>query len=305
MTSTSTNLVFTSEVDMQSMRLLFGCLMLIAISFAATVRAADKAPPFYAMDTSFNRSGLPLDQQFDLVSKLGYSGVAWHEQAPEALGPVLKALDEHDLKMITIYCPLKLTPDGSVTASGVFSEMVKALKGRDTIIWIHFSGKGPAIDSLTADSVVIQNLRKIADEVAKQGLRVAIYPHFWEWTQQFADAVKVAQVVDRDNFGVTFNLCHTLAGGDEAKIPSLLELGRDKLMTVTVCGADAGITGGKWKQLIQPLGEGSYDVGIVTRKLREIGYTGSIGFQGYGIKLPAHDLLTRTMNGWRALHATP
>ena len=51
--------------------------------------------------------------------------------------------------------------------------------------------------------------------------------------------------------------------------------------------------------------EGSYDVGIVTRKLREIGYTGSIGFQGYGIKLPAHDLLTRTMNGWRALHATP
>ncbi|QNN22421.1 sugar phosphate isomerase/epimerase [Planctomycetales bacterium ZRK34] len=287
------------------MRLLFGCLMIIAISFAATVRAADKVPPFYAMDTSFNRSGLPLDQQFDLVAKLGYSGVAWHEQAPESLGPVLKALDEHDLKMIAIYCPLKLTPDGSVTASGVFSEMVKALKGRDTIIWIHFSGKGPAIDSLTADSVVIQNLRKIADEVGKQGLRVAIYPHFWEWTQQFADAVKVARVVDRDNFGVTFNLCHTLAGGDEAKIPSLLELGRDKLMTVTICGADTGITGGKWNQLIQPLGEGSYDVGIVTRKLREIGYTGSVGFQGYGIKMPARDLLTRTMNGWRALHASP
>lgn len=285
---------------MQPMRYL--ACFIIALSFTATVRAADKAPPFYAMDTSFNRPPLSIDQQLDLVAELGYSGVAWHEQAPETLAPVLESLDKHHLKMVALYCPLKLTPDGQLTTSGVYPEMIKTLKGRDTILWIHFSGKGPVIDTLTGDSPVIRNLRDLADEANALGLRIAIYPHFWEWTQQFADAVKVAQVVDRPNFGVTFNLCHVLASGDEAKIPSLLELGRDKLMTVTICGADAGIAGGKWDKLIQPLGEGSYDVNIVLGKLREIGYAGSIGFQGYAIKLPARDLLTRTMNAWRNYH---
>jgi sugar phosphate isomerase/epimerase len=286
---------------MQSTRLL-SWIVIIAMSLTTALRAADEAPPLYAMDTSFNRPPLTLDQQLDLVAELGYSGVAWHEQAPKALRPVLDALDHRKLKMIAIYCPLKFTPERRLTTSPIFDDMVKALKGRDTIIWIHFGGKGPAIESLSADSPVIADLRRLADQVGAQGLRVAIYPHFREWTQRFADAVKVAEVVDRANFGVTFNLCHALADGAEAEIPSLLQRGREKLMTVTICGADSGVTGGKWDKLIQPLGEGSYDVGIVIRKLRELGYTGSVGFQGYAIKLPPRDLLTRTMNAWKKYH---
>jgi len=37
--------------------------------------------------------------------------------------------------------------------------------------------------------------------------------------------------------------------------------------------------------------------------LKELGYAGPIGFQGYGIKGDAHDNLKRTMEAWRRLSA--
>jgi len=56
----------------------------IAGLLLSTVAATAAVPnAFYAMDTSFVRPGLTLDQQLDLVKQLGYAGIAWHEQAPK------------------------------------------------------------------------------------------------------------------------------------------------------------------------------------------------------------------------------
>ena len=72
---------------------------------------------------------------------------------------------------------------------------------------------------------------------------MAIYPHIGDWTERFEDALRVARLVDRQNFGVTFNLCHTLAAGDEETIPALLEKAGSSLLAVTINGADAGVKG--------------------------------------------------------------
>ena len=141
--------------------------------------------PFYAMDTSFNRPGLTTPQQLDLVKELGYAGITWTEQAPE---------------------------------------QVKAtLAGQGTIIGLHIDGQGPAIDKLTGQEPLIAKLRGLADEAKKHGLRVAVYPHFGMWAARFGDAVRLARLIDPPQFGVTFNLCHCLAAGDQRLIPELLE----------------------------------------------------------------------------------
>jgi hypothetical protein len=62
---------------------------------------------------------------------------------------------------------------------------------------------------------------------------------------------------------------------------------------------------GNWKRLIQTLDKGTYDVGIVLRKVREIGFTGPIGFQGYAIPGDARSILAPTMKAWRRLSASP
>jgi sugar phosphate isomerase/epimerase len=180
-------------------------------------------------------------------------------------------------------------------------KLMSLLKGHGAIIWLHIGGKGPEFAKLTAEDSLVASLRSAADMAKQNDLRMAIYPHFGEWTAHFADATQLAKVVDHDRFGVTFNLCHALAVGDEAKIPALLDNARERLFTVTICGADAGVTGGQWGRLIQTLDKGTFDNAALLHKLHQIGFAGPIGFQGFGINADARAILTPTMEAWKKL----
>src|SRR5262249_55080832 len=145
------------------------------------------------------------------------------------------------LKMVAIYCQARVTPDGQLTHSADLSKLMEALKGRGTIVWLHIGGKGPAFESLTDKEPLVKTLRELSEVARTNELRIAVYPHVGEWTARFGDATKLAKVVNHKSFGVTFNLCHCLAMGDEDKIPALLEDARKVLFTVTINGADAGV----------------------------------------------------------------
>jgi sugar phosphate isomerase/epimerase len=56
-----------------------------------------------------------------------------------------------------------------------------------------------------------------------------------------------------------------------------------------------------WDRLIQPLGSGSYDVAAFMEKVWAAGYTGPVGFQGFGIKRDSREVLAETMAAWRKI----
>jgi sugar phosphate isomerase/epimerase len=259
--------------------------------------------PFYAMDTAFRRGGLTTEQQLDLVKELGYAGIAWTEAAPEQARSTAEQAEKRGLKMVTIYCSASVTPEGDLTHSPQLPQLMQALKGHGTIIWLHIGGRGPAFDALTGQAPLVKQLRALSDTAAANDLRIAVYPHVGEWTARFGDATKLAQVVAHPRFGVTFNLCHCLAMGDEERIPALLEAAQPVLFTVSINGADAGVKGAEWGRLIQTLDKGTFDVGLVLRKLKGLGFTGPIGFQGYGISGDARSVLVPTISAWRKLSA--
>jgi sugar phosphate isomerase/epimerase len=275
--------------------------LVIAFLAAAVASAAERTWPFHAMDTSFQRPGLSQDQQFDLVKELGYAGIAWHEEAPAKAVASARAMEQRGLKMVAIYCAAKVTPDGQLTHSPQLKELITALKPHGPIVWLHIGGKGPAFDALKAETPLVKTLRELSDHAAANGLKIAVYPHIGEWTARFADSIALADAVNHRSFGVTFNLCHALAVGEEAQVHGLLEKAKDKLFIVTLNGADAGVTGGKWDRLIQPLDKGTYDNRALLAKLRSIGFTGPVAFQGYGIKSDARAILEPTMAAWRRL----
>ncbi|MFP4056787.1 MAG: sugar phosphate isomerase/epimerase family protein [Candidatus Brocadiia bacterium] len=277
--------------------------LLAALAAARTGHAAALPNPFYAMDTAFRRPGLSQAQQFQLVKELGYDGIGWHQEPPERARANAEAMARLGLKMFAIYCPAKVTPAGELTHSPQLEALMAALEGHGTIIWLHIGGKGPDFESLTGREPLVSTLRKLSETAAAKGLSIAIYPHVGEWTARFADAITLAQTVDHPQFGVCFNLCHALAMGEEKAIPDLLERAKPVLLTATICGVDAGVSGPKWGRLIQTLDKGTYDVGIVLGKLRAIGFTGPIGFQGYGIKGDARSILEPTVEAWRRLSA--
>jgi sugar phosphate isomerase/epimerase len=128
---------------------------------------------------------------------------------------------------------------------------------------------------------------------------VALYPHTGFWVERVEDSIRVAKKVDRKNVGVTFNLCHWLMVDDQKNVEPLIKAAMPYLFVVTINGADSGSK--DWKGLIQTLDRGSFDAGKFLKTLADCGYTGPIGFQGYGIGGDAYDNLKRTMDAWRKL----
>jgi sugar phosphate isomerase/epimerase len=272
------------------------------ISFAAVllvitgVRAADApASPFFAQDTA-----LQSTEKLDLVKQLGYAGVSWKPAAPEVIEKLVKDLRERDLKLFAIYANATLTKTELKLPPNLEADL-PALKGTGAAIWLPIGSKDFAASSADGDTVAVPALIALADLAAKYDLHVAIYPHKGTWTERIQDAIRLAEKVKRPNLGVTFNLCHCLMVGDEAKIPQLLEQAHPHLFLVTINGADANAAGTTWQRLIQPLDQGTYDVRIVLKKLKELKYSGPIGLQGYGVKLPPEENLKRSMAAWKTM----
>lgn len=287
------------------------CVGLLLAAAADPVSADGLSNPFYAMDTAFappyRRGESTLGEQLDLVKELGFAGVAWTEKSPEALKSDLAEIERRGLKMFAIYCAAKLSPEGQLTHSPHLPAIMELLKGHCEIVWLHIGGSGPAFDALTGDAPLVVKLRELADGAGANGLKIAVYPHLGEWTARFGDAVRLATIVNHPNFGVSFNLCHCLAAGEESQIPNLLNEARQVLVTATINGADSGIQAPSpdlWKHLIQPLGQGTFDVRIVLNNLRENKFSGPIGFQAYGIPGTPREILTPTIEAWRKLSAT-
>jgi sugar phosphate isomerase/epimerase len=277
-------------------------LLFIGAWPAATLMAASTANPFFAMDTI--AKGRP-ETVVPLLQELGYDGLGG--AAGDAA--MAEALEKAGLRFFNGYLTLQFHAERSALDEKLRGQL-DAMRGHHTALWLAVAKINEANKPLTAgtaagDEIAAQRLTEIADYAAARGVKVALYPHTGHWFEHFESALAMANRVPHPAVGVTFNLCHWLKveGSDRDPAP-LLKAAKEKLMFVTINGADAGDTKTMaWNRLILPLGEGTYDVAAFLRKLRAAGYSGPIGFQGYGIKAPPRDVLAQTMAAWRSMQA--
>jgi sugar phosphate isomerase/epimerase len=273
-------------------------VVLACVLFASAVRGGALPNPFFAMDTGLrdDPSRTPA-QQARLLKDLGYAGVGW---SPAKIPEMLAACDAEGLKMFNVYIGVETGPTNHVAPEHIL-RVIEQLKGRDTALWLYVQSKAyaaPSDEAGDADAVIL--LRDIAGRAQQAGLKVSLYPHTRFWMERVQDAVRLARKVDRPNLGVTFNLCHCIKVGDATRVGDLLEQAKPYLTFVTVNGADHE---GDWGRLIQPLGQGAFDVGAVLMKLKALGYTDAVGLQHYGIKGDARDKLGQSMGAWRDLQS--
>jgi sugar phosphate isomerase/epimerase len=120
------------------------------------------------------------------------------------------------------------------------------------------------------------------------------------WVHRVDDALRLVKKVDRKNVGLCFNLCHALSDGAEDRIPAIIEEIAPYLFVTTINGADSH-PARHGSGAIQPLGKGSYDVRIVLRKLKAVGFQGPIGLQCFGMKGDPKTVLTGSIGAWRKL----
>ncbi|MDT8301963.1 MAG: family 16 glycoside hydrolase [Sedimentisphaerales bacterium] len=254
--------------------------------------------PFFAMDTATkDDKHKTAKEQVEMVRELGYAGIGG--RADKELGEMLEELDKNDLRMFAVYLGANIDADQK-SYGPELKEAIELLKGSNSILWLFVQSKKLKPSQPEGDAHAVKVIQEISDMAADAGLRVALYPHAGFWLEKVEDAIRVAKKVDRKNVGITFNLCHWLRTEDEKNMRSLIISAMPHLFVVSINGADSG--GKDWKQLIHTLDRGTFNTGRFLRTLKRAGYTGPIGFQGYGIGGDAYDNLRRTMDAWHKLN---
>ena len=152
------------------------------------------------------------------------------------------------------------------------------------------------------DQRAIEILRELSAKIKDYGVSIAIYPHAGFWVETVEHAVRLVKQVDRENVGLTFNLCHWLkVSGPDNMVP-LMKEALPHLFSASINGADSGDTKNmNWQQLIQPLGAGTYDTYQFVKALKNLGFQGPIGLQCYNIKDKPEVHLKQSMQAWKIL----
>lgn len=257
------------------------------------------ANPFFAMDTATkDAKHQTAKEQVDMLKELEYEGIGTGYEGCAKLAEMLGELDKSGLRLFSIYLGVNLDPDQQ-KYDPTLKDAMKILSGRNTILWVFVQSRAHKPSTPEGDARAVEIIREIADMAAEAGVRVALYPHYGFWLERVEDAVRVAEKANRKNVGVTFNLCHWLRVDDENNLKPLLKLAMPRLFVVTINGADSG--GKDWKQLIQTLDRGSFDLPGFLITLKSCGYTGPVGFQGYGIGGDAYENLKRSVDAWHRI----
>ncbi len=252
--------------------------------------AAPAPPPFFAMDTGTKDAAYQTpESQAAMLAELGYAGIGF--TGTEGLPEMLAALDAHGLKLFTVYLTLDIDAAGP---NPEIAQAIAALQGRDAILWLTVVSQVFAPSAPEGDAQAVALLQPAADQAAQAGLRIALYPHVDTWLETVGDAVRVAAAAAKDNVGVTFNLYHWLREGNPDALRPAVEQALPKLFAVTINGSNQ-------EGSIETLNQGDFDVLGMLRTLREVGYAGPVGLQGYGIGGEARANLARSMMAWRGL----
>ena len=257
--------------------------------------------PFFAMDTG-TPNGFSA-AKISMLADVGYTGVdfsalSFFGRSVDQLPEVLAAVDERRLTLYAAY--LDVFIDGGVCPPDV-ERTIELLRGREeAVVWAALRSSRHEPGSPAGEESAVATVRSVADRAAAAGLRVALYPHTAFYAERVSDNVRLAEAVNRENVGVTWNLCHWLKVEGGRDFEKTAALAMPHLMRLTISGADTPEGDLGWDRLIQPLDAGSYDVYGFVKRLRDLGYRGPVGLQGYGIGGDHRGVLTRSLAAWRA-----
>jgi sugar phosphate isomerase/epimerase len=235
-------------------------------------------------------------EQAEMLKELGYEGVG-HIYL-DGVAERLKSLDDANLKLFQITMNVNVA-SGKPAFEPRFREVLTLVKGRHVQFDLLLNGMPPSDASV--DDHAVEILREMSDLARDSGSELLLYPHQGSWVERIEDAVRVADKVNRPNVNVMFNLCHWLRVDKNRDYRPLLKLALLRLRAVSICGADEFDPKPGWDHYIQPLGQGTFDVGRFLRTLKELGYQGPIGLQCYGIGGDAREHLARSFSVWQGL----
>lgn len=262
----------------------------IHILLLISLRCLALGNEFFAMDNGL-LDVKTLADKAALLDDLGYDGVTWRP------GNTADAVKEMSAKGVKVHALMMNLPVSKEEPPGALPvDDIQALKGSGAVLWVQLTRKGGG------DVDAVRELQRLNAVAQPLGLRIAIYPHVGNHVETIEGALRVADLVAAANVGVSLTLCHQLKIQGVQDLTPLLKKALPKLFLVLVSGAETGDTKAMgWDKLIQPLGQGSYDIKALLKTLDDLGYQGPVGVIGFALKQPAREHLKQSIEFWREM----
>ena len=253
-------------------------------------------PRLFCFEDAFLLSkNYTFEDQVKLLKNLGYDGIEL--EGLDNYEEKLNILDKYSLKVYMVYIQIDL--EKAEPYDTRLHDFIKKVNGRGVTLWLHIHSEKYGPSDPAGDTLCVPVLQKLADFARKYNVNLALYPHSRFWLEKVGDSVRLTQKSDRDNLGAVFNLCHFLKTDTRDSLELKLVKSIPYLSAVSLNGADDGNTHDmEWTRLIQPLGEGSFDVLNILRLLKINNYMGPIGLQCYDIKGDPALFLKTSITSW-------
>lgn len=271
-------------------------LFVSILNFSGITCAQNFNPPFFVFeDGLWNTKSDTPKYWSDLVKNAGFDGVELIGlDKVEAMIPALK---KNNLKLFTLYIQIDIDKEQPYDIR--LKDYIKQLKNTDLNLWVHIHSEKYSSSDSNGDKKCVEIVSDLADFAADYGVKIAFYPHANFWVEKVDDGARLAKKINKPNVGTVFNLCHFLKKDEPEKLEQKLKNAMPYLFLVSINGADKGDTNNmNWDRLIQPLGNGDYDVLNVLKILNELGYKNPIGLQCYNIKGEPEDFLPESVRAW-------
>ena len=239
-----------------------------------------------------------LDDQIKLIKVLGYDGMGGHQSQDNL--KLLDALNKAGLQMPEVYWPVKLLDSGEVSYDRQLQEVINKAANTELLVTLVLSTESKIDDMESGDQLFAEGLTEIADFAAQYGANIAIYPHVGNYCETVDHTLRLTKMINRDNAGMVFNLCHFLKVEGEKGWKTKLKKALPYVYMVSLNGADSGDTQAMdWDRLIRPLGEGTFDTFKVVKFLKDQDYGEKFGLQCYNIKQDCEVTLKKSMATWK------
>jgi sugar phosphate isomerase/epimerase len=238
----------------------------------------------------------------ETLKELGYDGMSYH--GTKDILKTVETFEKAGLKLFITYLGINIDADDPAKQYDPnLKDAIKQLKGTDTMIWLYLTSKKHKHASEQGDGAAVKIIRDIADAAHESSLKIVLYAHVGCYSESFADILRIARKVNRRNVGISFNVCHWLKVDGDIDYRMILKKSLPYLFVVTTNGAETGDTKKMgWDKLIQTLDKGTFDNYKLLKYLKDIGYKGPIGFQGYSIKGDPKQNLANSMKAWRKIN---
>lgn len=255
---------------------------------------------FYPFNNAFRtlqNAPESFDAQSACLVKLGFKGFAGHQS--DSYFPRRVSLDKFGLCMPEIYWGITMDADGNVSYNKELKDIIIDSKDRNLTVTLHSHAKDFMNRFDEGDPLFAKGMRELADFAAQYNVKVAVYPHVSNYCETVDHCIDMVKLVDRSNFGMVFNTCHMLKVEGEQGWEERLKKSLPYLFMISINGADSGDTRKMgWDRLIQPLGEGTFDIYKLVKLAVDNGYKGPFGLQCYNMKQDCEAALTKSMNTW-------